>query len=633
MRTYRLESKPLIVLIVAAFFYLGVQLAARLLGAEEIGWSERASANALVGVALWIAINWLLSIPHALSGAALIILGAAAAATAVVIRKPATRRPRVRAMWMILLPLAGWVAFLMWRAWILPIGSADALIYHMPRALLLWRAGGYAWFPNVTDFRINGVAANYELLLSNILAAQHVDTIAEWTSILFFVLFLLVSTAIARRWWGSGNYLFATPYFVAAIPLVVLHAGAIKNDLMSHFFALSALLWGGRWFTTRRFGDAALCVIALFAGLGTKNHLLLLIAVIGLLFVVRAPSFRFVVTLAVTSVPAFLLLGGVHYFAAIRNSGGEGVAPAQYGQWENLWRFPADIFLAPFSSDDNNLVVPWRTTAIPWFRYDIYGSHYGQFVTIALLALPFVVWHFRRHGSGAPPAERHVVLAIGAAFFLLMMPIRAVPSGFASPFARYVLFVPVLIVCAAVMPLLAAIERMPRRETWVFASTMFTIVVVSLSSIAAYATHDKWMPLDYVLAVAHQADRRIYPAMPIRAAMVVDRIAGPADRIDVHGGHDTYLYPAYGNALRRDVRFINGPAMVHADAQWVIVDRADNIFWRHPGFKTAADWYRFWGRGEPSAEDVAVVEALKRDPRFRLVFYTPLIQAVFQRIH
>src|SRR5262249_52329898 len=151
-------------------------------------------------------------------------------------RRPHSARVSFSYDWLFLLPLAGWIGFLGWRAWILPIGSADALIYHMPRAVLFWRAGGYRWFPNVPDFRINGVAANYEFLLADVLAIQRSDTIAEWVSILFFILLLIVSTAIARRWWGEGRYLFAVPYLIASIPVVALHAGAIKNDLMSHFF-------------------------------------------------------------------------------------------------------------------------------------------------------------------------------------------------------------------------------------------------------------------------------------------------------------------------------------------------------------------------------------------------------------
>jgi hypothetical protein len=621
----------LIVLIVAAFFVLGAQLAARTHPPDDLSPLERAASAALLGSCIWIAVNWLLSVPHWLDRPALVVAGVVAAIAAFVLRRSRAAPAAMPAWWPALLPLGAWLAFLLWRAWLLPAGSADALIYHMPRALLLWRAGGYAWVPGAPDVRINGVAANYELLLADVLAVQRADTLAEWTSILFFVLFVLAAMALARRWWGESRALAAVPYLVAAIPIVVLHAGAIKNDLMSQFFALSALLWGGRWWTTRRFADAALCVAALFAGFGTKNHLLLLIALFGIVFLLRGRSLRFFLRLGAVAVAAALLLGSVHYVAAMRRSGGEGVAPAQYGEWRNLWLFPLEIFAAPFSSDPTAIGLPGFNIAMPWYRYDLYASHYGQPVTIALLALPFLLWRYRR-GGAVPASERHLALTIGAAFFLLMMPLRAVPAGFAAPFSRYLLCVAVLILCATIVPLLAEIDKAVSRTAG--ALLLGTIAIVSLSAIANYAANDKWMPLEYVKNVARSADHRIYPPMPVRAAFIVDHVAGAADRVDVHGDHDTYLYPAYGEELSRDVAFIAAPSQIRPIAQWVIVDRADNVFWHHSGFKSAADWSRYWGRGTPSAADLAVVEALRHDPRFQLVFEEPrLNQAVFRRIH
>jgi hypothetical protein len=437
---------------------------------------------------------------------------------------------------------------------------------------------------------------------------------------------------LARRWWGTGRYLVAVPYLVASIPLVILHAGAIKNDLMSHFFALSALLWAGRWFSTRRFSDAALCVIALFAGVGTKNHLLLLVAILGVLFLVCAPSLRFLLRLSLVAAASFLLLGGVHYFYSIRHSGGQGVAPAKYGEWGNLIRFPIAIFSAPFSSSDTDLVLPWTRIPTPWYRYDVYASHYGQLVSIALILMPALLWIFRRRGDEAAPKERYVVLAAGCLFFLLMMPLRAVPSGFAPYFPRYLLSVAVLILCATIIPLYAAIER--RLGTSPIAELALTAaIVLPLLTIADYAAHDKWMPFDYVETVTRRHAARLYPPMPLRAAMVADRLAGPTDQIDIHGGHDTYLYPAYGVSLTRDLHFVSTPAEIRPNSPWVAIDRADNIFWHHPAFKSAEDWRRYWGRGKASAEDVSVLQALARDPRYRLVFYSPEFnQAVFRRV-
>src|SRR5207237_1177306 len=146
----------------------------------------------------------------------------------------------------------------------------------------------------------------------------------------------------------------------------------------------------------------------------------------------------------------------------------------------------------------------------------------------------------------ANAVERYVGFATAALFFFSILPSGAVPRGFASPFARYVLVFPVVILCATVVPLFAEIERTVAR--------------------------------------------------PIVGLMI-------------------------------------GPLAIRPDARWVIVDRADNILWRHPLFQNAADWRRYIGRGWPSSDDLAVVKALLHDRRFRPIFYDPhLNQSVFARV-
>ena len=135
----------MIVFVVAAFFYLGAQLAARLHRAAEISPLERAASAALLGTCIWIAVNWLLSAPHWLNRPALLIAAAIALIAALLLRLRLRGGEALMPLpgWdaLFLLPLLAWLAFLLWRAYVLPIGSADALIYHMPRALLVSRAG------------------------------------------------------------------------------------------------------------------------------------------------------------------------------------------------------------------------------------------------------------------------------------------------------------------------------------------------------------------------------------------------------------------------------------------------------------------------------------------------------------
>src|SRR6185295_643028 len=113
---------------------------------------ERATSSALVGLTLWIATNWLLSAIHAVARGPLLLAAAVAATSgAIVLRRiggapgtPAVEdAPRSsRALVMVaLLPLLAWVAFILWRGWLLPVLNWDAMSYHLPKAVLMARAG------------------------------------------------------------------------------------------------------------------------------------------------------------------------------------------------------------------------------------------------------------------------------------------------------------------------------------------------------------------------------------------------------------------------------------------------------------------------------------------------------------
>jgi len=121
--------------------------------------------------------------------------------------------------------------------------------------------------------------------------------------------------------------------------------------------------------------------------------------------------------------------------------------------------------------------------------------------------------------------------------------------------------------------------------------------------------------------------------MPRRAASVLDCLAGPQDSVDFHAGHDSWIYPAFGVELKRDIRFIEHAAHIRPDVQWVIVDRAYNVIWNHPDFKNIAEWKRYLGKGMTKPGDLEVVEALLLDRSYKLEFYDPReVQAVFRRL-
>ncbi len=121
-----------------------------------------------------------------------------------------------------------------------------------------------------------------------------------------------------------------------------------------------------------------------------------------------------------------------------------------------------------------------------------------------------------------------------------------------------------------------------------------------------------------------------------RAAEVMDRHAGPKDRVALDAAFGTWIHPAFGVELSRPVDFIppgDGPPLIVDDARWVVIDRGWNILWQHPEFRDLSQARSFLVRGKPSAADTRVLRYLRADSRFQLVFYNPAWnQAVFQRI-
>jgi hypothetical protein len=641
-----------VALLVVAFFAAhGITTLAWQRGGAEndppSAW-ERAAATALAGTAIVLALSWILAILHRLDRRNLIAGIALVALLAAISWRRGSRIGRQPADWRFLgaavaccLPLLLFTAYALWRGAVTPPTSPDAMIYHLPRAVMIERAHGFERFPDAPDFRINVLAANYELLLSDALLLDGSDRLTEWISVLFFVLLLLATAALAQRWWGGRMAPLAAMMAVASMPVLLLAAPNYKNDTMANFFFVSALLWSGRWLQSRDLPSALLAIVALCAGLGTKNHGLVLA---GTLLTVMAIAFwrqrqrsglRHALILAITLVASLLLLGGDHYVLAVtggalgdRKPQTDAVAPIPYGGWKYLVETPVAIVAAPFFGDADEVRMPFTSEWLLWPRYDLYASNYGAALSLLALALPVVIPRYRRD---APRRARERLLGGVAAglFVAAILPMKPAIDRFICAYPRYMLFAPVVVVCLTLAPVVARLERQGfQRQAWLIVLALATVFAVNATDMML---HDKWAPLDYVRRAAIDPHAP-QPEMPNRAALVVDRLAAPDDAIDLHGGTDSWLYPAYGKELRRDVRTITGPGQIRPAARWVIVDRADTILWHDPRFTSISAWRRYLGHGTPTADDLAVVDTLLRDPRYKCVFLDrKLNQAVFRR--
>jgi len=590
---------------------------------------ERFCAAATVAFTIWIALDWALALTHTFTRGALLartIVFVLAAVIVVLVERGALSPPkpgglRARRSTLLLIPFALWVLFILWRGAVIPPVTHDALTHHLPRAVLFDRAHGFVDLSRVSPV-FDDIPVNYELLLADIIAVTGSDDYTEWLSTILYVIFVVASGALAERWWRDRTITLVVMSFVAGAPILLLHSGAHKNDLLAGTFMLLALLWAGRFY---REGDRAtliLLVCSLMIAVGTKPQGALL--GIALLPMIAWRGRRHLVPAIGVALLGIFLLGGYtyidNYFVkdAVTQAAPSGPYVPKYGDWANLWQAPWVLAAAPFSPSSTTLWVPWDR---PWFwkPHEIYFSHFGVLFALCLLAAPFV---WRKDG------ERLFVAAAALATLLMMLPVVFQPHGaYLISLPRYAFFfLPVVIAWTAGG---IAFRVSPR-----------LLLAAGVAFFCYYATdtavNDTFAPLSYVMKVRHFPNSRVVPFDPYRATSQFDRMAGPYDPVAVDASWGTWVHPLFGRRLTRPVYFIprgDGPPVIPDAAQWVVVERAYNVIWGSPKMKTVADAWATFDTNKPGPSETRVTDDLKRDPRWRLIGEDrKRNQAIFRRV-
>ena len=589
---------------------------------EPIDELEVFIAGAILGIALWLGATWILSAFHALTATALRWLAAAFIAAALAfVRHVRFRRPGLATMCTIA-AIGAWTIFAAWRGSVTPPASHDVLTYHLPRAVLIARAHGIERF-DVRDPRIRHFPANYELLLSDVILLEGDDSLTEWVAIAFWLLFLGEAALLARLWWGKGPHVAASVLAAAAAPVLLVHSGADKNDVMTGAFALGAILWSARWCARGGIPAAAMAMLCGALAIGTKltaGVVLLSIVPFGLAaWIRRRPPLRHVLVALVFAAIAFLLCGGWIFIqnataapeSATKQMTVGGLPTARYGDWENLWQLPLVLMRVsagrPFWFPGND---EW-----PWSTHNIFASHFGMLVTPLVIALPFCVMRYRFLGSDEARNERRIAGLIALLAFAALLPLEQRPRAAASAITRYSVFILPVVIAWTLAPIVRELASLRRRL--VLPAVFAILLAIFAQQAVESAIFDTFVPFEYARwAAAHPGTRRIH-FTDRRAASVADTMAGPADTIAVISGSDTWLHPAYGARLTRPVIVLasnSHAAGIPPSAQWVTVDRAD--------------W--MWSR---KLEEIPLVAELLADCHFRVVHWDRrLRQAVFRRV-
>jgi len=632
-----MPSPLLVAVTLIAFVVLGRELAIR-------RWHDRAgplelwSAAFCLGAAMWIASVWLLALLQVLNRPAvlirtLLVVVVAVGYTVARLRStqpsnPATQQPSNPIPLIASIPLLAWIATIAWRTMLLPPLSHDALAYHLPRAVLWIRNCGYRFIDLPIDARVRLLPADYELLLADVMLLGKGDALTEWISVFFYIAFVVACGALAERWWGGRVAPFATMLLSASVPVLLLHTGADKNDVMVAFFMVCALIWAGRWFSAREVGAAVVCVIALAAAIGTKPQGVMLAVCLAPLFLWRTPL-RTIAKLAAISIVAIALLGGPFYLSRITNHIEGGFVA--YDDWKNLVQAPWVVLTAPMSPWHDQLFVPWSAETWFWRRDELYFSHLGIAFAVCALLLPWTLIRFRQDVPERR-TERFAIALAALATLLVMLPVRDIPMPhgiYVAALARYILFIVPVVFALSAAPVICALAETDRRHAGVVLLLLAAWFV--WQSLQAYRI-DRFVPPRFVAFAKEHPGTRVIPFDDYRAASVVNRLAKEDDVVAMDAGYGAWIHPAFGASLRRPVKFLASPADVPGNARYVVVDRGWHMIWQQKEFRDLSQWRRYLGRGRALEEDTRVMRALVRDPRWELVYFRRTdLQAVFRR--
>lgn len=609
-----------------------------------IGPVERMCSSALTGVFVLLAINWLLALTRTLYAAPLVVLSALSGvaggwwlARAWRGVKPA-ELPRRKSLFVVALftPLIAFVVYVLWRSSVLPVLAHDGLNYHMPKAALLVREHGYTYFPNPNS-RIPYFPFDYEILAADVILLTGSDAVTEWVSTSTFILFAIASGALTERWWGRGLHVVGGVLVMASMPVVVLHAGAHKNDLMACALMIAGSMWTARAVRREEAVPGILAFLSFTACAGTKFQGAAELAwavVVALGFAFRrrrdilagATKRTYAIVLAGALV-AVVLLGLVPYAANVLRTGRPTGITSESVQFKGFWDFKAFAWFLymglalPLSPRMDTVWIPWRDQDWWWPSNDHMFSHFGLIVTILVLLLPIGVWRYRKKvaSPGEPSIVATVMLPVSVTFLLLKLH----PFGMFNTSLRWVSHVPAVVIGWTLVPFLRELFAAGAKKSVAAYAMLSALGIGSAAYQWKYARDDSYIPTGYLTyLLGDGAGSRLAPTSPVRAEYRIDEWARPNDTIAVDGDFSTYIYPAYGEKLTRKIVYVpegDGPPIIPDDAQWVIVDRSWEKTWNHPDWKDVST-LAYLLKGTPPPADKRVFNHLKKDPRFVLVY-------------
>jgi hypothetical protein len=166
----------------------------------------------------------------------------------------------------------------------------DVLIYHLPRAALWLQDGGIGLIPAVPDERLNSMPPGAEILVAATMGIARSDRFVALPQLLAVPITMVAITGVARRCGLDRRAALFGALLFASFPVVALQAPTALNDLV----VVPPLVAAVHFSLGRRRTEHALVALALAVALMTKITAALALPVLVAIVAVALPPKRLV---------------------------------------------------------------------------------------------------------------------------------------------------------------------------------------------------------------------------------------------------------------------------------------------------------------------------------------------------
>jgi len=220
-----------------------------------------------------------------------------------------------------------------------PPNNYDGMTYHVPRAMHWLQNGSLEYYPTSIDRQL-WPPPLAEIMIAHLYALAGGDQFIQLVQTFAYIISLVAVSLITRELGGSRRVQLAATAIAASIPMAILQATSVQNDLLVASFSLIAVYRGLRLFKTNYTSDVIMFSMAISLAMITKTTTFLYLVgfVVGLaLALFNKRRYHMMVKLTLITSASILLLNGWYWRQNWQQQGSP--YPGQEGMYTNqVWQ-------------------------------------------------------------------------------------------------------------------------------------------------------------------------------------------------------------------------------------------------------------------------------------------------------